>query len=441
MRYDGDMPPICIDLFAGCGGLSLGLQTAGFSTLFAVEAHQDAFATYSRNLISKSPERHPWPAWLDQRAWRAEELLSTHQAQLSDLQGKVDLIAGGPPCQGFSMNGLRRPDDPRSRMVEVYLRYVELVRPRLVLLENVVGFRSMRHASGSTYSEYVAATLREMGYDTWSDVVRAAEWGVPQRRPRFVLIAARSGELRGVDPLQRLRVARKSFLSTRKLGPKPTGAAAAISDLEEGPGQLPLDGEWGHLGFRRLVRAGRPLSEYQRLMRRNGRKEPTDMRLPRHNDLNIERMKDILDNCERGVCLRPHDRERLNIRKRSTTPLAADEPAPTIGTLPDDFIHYSRPRSMTVREHARLQSFPDWFSFQGPYTTGGQRRRDACPKFTQVGNAVPPLLAEAIGETLIGLLSIQNADKVPKLAKRVNVSSENPAHLRKVGKGNLVAAR
>jgi DNA (cytosine-5)-methyltransferase 1 len=83
--------------------------------------------------------------------------------------------------------------------------------------------------------------------------------------------------------------------------------------------------------------------------------------------------------------------------------MSPDLPSPTVTTLPDDIIHYAEPRILTVREHARLQSFPDWFGFEGPYTSGGARRKIACPRYTQVGNAVPPLLAEAIAEMLAGL--------------------------------------
>lgn len=433
------MMPTSIDLFAGCGGLSLGLGAAGFKTLFGVEAHSDAFATYEHNLLEKRANKHGWPAWLDKRAWDAQELLTQHQHNLLALRGKVDLIAGGPPCQGFSMNGLRRPDDPRSRLVDVYLHYVETLRPRLVLLENVVGFRSMKHRTGGTYSEFVARALDELGYDTWSDVLKSADWGVPQRRPRFVLIAALKETLHGIDPMQRMRVGRKAFLDARGLSLKGTGANAAIADLEE-TSEPDLDAEWGHLGFKALRRSEKPSSSYQELMRAGCPGQPNDTRLPRHSEASIRRMQDILDNCQRGVCLRPVDRERLGIKKRSTTPLDPDAPSPTIGTLPDDFIHYSRPRAMTVREHARLQSFPDWFSFKGPYTTGGYQRKDACPRFTQVGNAVPPLLAEALGEMLIGLLLVQNKDELANLSKSIDVGGEHSSNFRKVADTNLVAS-
>lgn len=434
------MVPTCIDLFSGCGGLSLGLGAAGFSTMFAIEAHADAFETYKANLLEGAEGRHQWPAWLEQRAWRAQDVLRHHAQDLSALRGHVDLIAGGPPCQGFSMNGLRRPDDPRSQMVDVYLEYVALIQPRLVLLENVVGFRSMNHRSGGTYSEYVRRRLDELGYDSWADTLRAADWGVPQRRPRFVLIAAPKRSLNVIDPMQRLRVARKEFLARRGLGPGHTSASDAISDLEEGISAPRLDSEWGHRGFRALTRSPAPATAYQRLMRLNAPSEPTDLRLPRHGPTAIMRMQDILGNCERGVCLRPADRERLGIKKRSTTPLDPSAPSPTISTLPDDFVHYSRPRAMTVREHARLQSFPDWFSFKGPYTTGGARRRDACPRFTQVGNAVPPLLAEALGETLSGLLAVQGRDQQLEFSESINVYGERLPDGRKVSDRDLIAA-
>lgn len=430
----------CIDLFAGCGGLSLGLNEAGFSTMFAVEAHADAFETYRVNLLDRVEGRHQWPAWLEQRAWQAQELLLQHPNELASLRGKVDLIAGGPPCQGFSMNGLRRPDDPRSKMVEVYLEYIAVVHPRLVLLENVVGFRSMKHRAGGTYNDYVCRQLDALGYDTWVEILRAADWGVPQRRPRYVLIAAPKGELVGIDPMQRLRVSRKAFLAARGLGPGLTSASAAISDLEEGDCEPSLDMEWGHLGFRTLRRSEHPSTPYQRLMRQRSLQQPSDCRLPRHSAVSVSRMQDILNNCERGICLRPADRSRLGIRKRSTTPLDRDAPSPTISTLPDDFVHYSMPRAMTVREHARLQSFPDWFSFKGPYTTGGSRRRDACPRFTQVGNAVPPLLAEALAETLVGLLAVQLRHELAHFAERIDIRGECATNISKVPDADLVAA-
>ena len=150
--------------------------------------------------------------------------------------------------------------------------------------------------------------------------------------------------------------------------------------------------------------------------------QPTDRRIPRHSEATSKRMRNILDTCTPGRNITPAQRERLGIGKRSITPLDGNAAAPTVTTLPDDFIHYSDARTMSVRELARLQSFPDWFAFQGPYTSGGPRRQSACPRYTQVGNAVPPMLAEAIGETLLGLLRDQllpQREHIPEMCEEL----------------------
>ena len=397
-----------IDLYAGCGGLSLGLHAAGFECLMAIESHPHAFETYKTNLIDKGLVGASWPTWLDVGPTNAVALASSHADELTALRGQVDLIAGGPPCQGFTTNGRRDPDDPRSLMVGTYLEIVALVQPKLVVLENVRGFVSMPHANGETYSEAVIRRLGELDYDAWDDVVLASDWGVPQRRPRYVCIAARKGSLPGADPFERLRTARRSFLSSRGLWPGPTTAWDALSDFAlEGRSPAP-DPEWGEQGFKAVERrAVKSPSAYQRLMCDGMKDQPTDRRIARHAPSTVTRMRAILNTCDRGTSLRPSDRQRLGMGKRSITPLDGGAPAPTVSTLPDDLVHYCDPRTMSVREHARLQSFPDWFSFRGPYTSGGLRRRFGCPRYTQVGNAVPPLLAEAIGETLAGLLGDQ----------------------------------
>ncbi|MBD8638194.1 DNA cytosine methyltransferase [Sphingomonas sp. CFBP 13733] len=406
-----------IDLFAGCGGLSLGLRKAGFECLFAVEQHQDAFDTYRHNLIEGDEQPFLWPDWLPFGPHDVVELSKQKVAQLRSLRGKVDLIAGGPPCQGFSTNGRRNPDDPRSKMVEAYLDIVDLVRPPLVLIENVRGFVSMPHASGGTYADAVGHRLGELGYQCWSDVVLASDYGVPQRRPRYICIAARKGSLPGVDALSRLRTARRDFLSSRSLWPGPVSSRDAMSDFALNSDEPLPDPEWGAAGFKAVTRRDDVvLSAYQELMRQDAHMQPSDRRIPRHSTATATRMRTILETCTPGRNLTPADRKRLGVGKRSTTPLDGNAPSPTVTTLPDDIIHYADARTMSVRELARLQSFPDWFTFKGPYTTGGARRQTACPKYTQVGNAVPPLLAEAIGEVLLGLLRDQKCAKLPEIA-------------------------
>jgi len=129
------------------------------------------------------------------------------------------------------------------------------------------------------------------------------------------------------------------------------------------------------------------------------------MRLARHSEVVKQRFWEIINFCRNGVRLSESDRETFNLRKYRIHPMSASDPAPTVTTLPDDILHYCDPRILTVRECARLQSFPDGFVFKGKYTTGGALRTKECPRYTQVGNAVPPLLALAIGRALRDVLA------------------------------------
>ncbi|WP_084183350.1 DNA cytosine methyltransferase [Nevskia soli] len=395
-----------VDLFAGCGGLSLGFQRAGWQLEFAIEGHKDAFSTYRTNLLERASAQVNWPSWLPKQAHDIVNFIEEHRERLRQLAGQVEIIIGGPPCQGFSTNGRRRQDDPRNQMVKSYLELVSLLKPRMVLIENVRGFTSMPHDENETFSQFVLGALDRLGYDTWSELLTASDWGVPQRRPRFFLVAVKKGLLRGVNPFQRLRTLRKSFLAARGLPfDRPVTASEALDDLRtDGKSTVP-DPEFGYLGFDTLDyhESGAP-SSYGRWARDGIRSQPTDMRLPQHSTLVTKRFEKILKTCPKGHCISPENRRKLGIKKRSTTPMSPELPSPTITTLPDDIIHYAEPRILTVREHARLQSFPDWFKFEGPYTSGGARRKIACPRYTQVGNAVPPLLAQALAEMLAGLL-------------------------------------
>jgi len=402
----------CIDLFAGCGGLSLGLSQAGIRPLLAVEGHPDAFETYRRNLIS-SDEEARWPNWLPKEAIDIWSFLERHRTDIARLAATVDIVAGGPPCQGFTTNGRRDRDDPRNRLVDAHLEVVALVRPSLVLIENVRGFASMAHTGGGTFPDHVRRTLDSIGYECWYDIVSAADFGVPQRRPRFILLGAPKGSLPGIDPISRLKTSRKSFLQSLGLGSGPTTAREAIGDLEVAKNGTRADPEWGNHGFEAIdYKEPDELSSYAALMRDGADGPPADARLARHGKDATHRMLTILETCPRGRVLSTDDRHRLGIAKRTTTPLDPEAPSPTISTLPDDLVHYSEPRTMTVREHARLQSFPDWFTFTGKYTSGGKSRRVDCPRYTQVGNAVPPLLARAIGQVLLGLLRDQKPTKL-----------------------------
>jgi DNA (cytosine-5)-methyltransferase 1 len=395
----------CIDLFAGCGGLSLGLAQAGFEHIFAIEAHEHAFETYRHNLITGTAYQSRWPTWLGQHANDILTVIQENKHELLGLRGQIDLVAGGPPCQGFSMNGRRDPEDPRSQLINAYFEFVRLTKPRVVLLENVQGFASMPHRTHGTYPRFAKAQLAELGYEAFDTIVPASAFGVPQKRPRYLLFGVEAGCLPGVNPVERLKVSRHGFVQKMGLSSRPTTALDALQDLETQGNELVDDPEFGELGFKCLrYRAPKNKSAYLKLMRDGWRGKPTDLRLARHSEKVVRRLEDVLASCSRGQAISAEDREKYGIKKRSVTPLDPFSPAPTITTLPDDLVHYSEPRTMTVREHARLQSFPDWFRFCGPYTTGGNRRKHDCPRYTQVGNAVPPLLARAIGETIKSLL-------------------------------------
>lgn len=409
--------PRFIDVFAGCGGLSLGLSRAGWQGVFAIERHPHAFETLKHNLIDGAHAHYDWPDWLPIGPHDIEKVLDAFPRELVGTRGSIDLVAGGPPCQGFSTAGRRNPNDPRNKLVKQYLRFIEDVRPRLILMENVRGFTTMQlhDDANQTYASYVVNELRALGYDVWTSLLIASDWGVPQKRPRFFVIAMLKGIAVGIDPFVRLRVGRRGFLRSKQLpADHPVSAKMALADLEVGNSDLIPNYDGGMSGFRQIdYREPPDLNTFARHCRAEAEGPPDGLRLPRHADHIQERFRTVLATCQLGRHLSDEDRLRLGSRKRSLTPLAPDEPACTITTLPDDVLHYAEPRILTVRECARLQSFPDWFSFRGPYTTGGLRRRECCPKYTQVGNAVPPLLAEALGEVLSGLAALVGPEEWP----------------------------
>lgn len=415
-----------VDAFAGCGGLSLGLVQAGLAPMLAIEANSDAFATYRRNILDRIFDGSlGWLKGVPVSPHDVGRLLDQHRGQLEAARGTVDLLAGGPPCQGFSANGRRDPNDPRNELAARYLDLVDALQPPFLLLENVRGFTNLARADGVAFSDFIARELEARGYDVWGELVEASEWGVPQKRLRFFLVAAPMGALKGVNPFDRLRVSRLRFLRDLNLPVQGSSVADAIGDLRLTDGELIPDADFGDQGFL-MARYKRPsrLSAIARYLRAGSRGQPSDMRLPRHSPKVVERFQAILDTCEAGRALPKADRERLGIKKRSTTPLAATRPSTTVTTLPDDRIHYCEPRTLTVRESARLQTFPDWFRFQGPYTSGGPRRQWQLPRYTQVGNAVPPLLARALGEMLNSLVDDVGLDTVMERSEICKVRGE-----------------
>lgn len=422
-KVENMKPRTFVDVFSGCGGLSLGLTTAGLEGIFAIERDAMAFQTFEANFLgddSVLKDKFKWPSWLAKRAWPIDDFLRSHQPQLEHLRGAVDILAGGPPCQGFSFAGRRDPSDPRNMLFQKYVEAVKALKPQALVLENVPGmkvahscdfkYRDGKELLSLSFYDLLRASLDEAGYDVLGQVEDAQHFGVPQRRTRLLVFGIRKDLASRIDGGAKQFFA---FLEARRtkqlveLGlPYVVTAKDALSDLEQGDRALRhCEDPASAPGFLEICYDG-PRTRYQKLMHAGvGNTGMDSMRLARHSADVAARFQLILDTCRRGVRMNEADREKLGLKKHRIFPMAPYEPSPTITTLPDDVLHYSEPRILTVRESARLQSFPDWFHFRGKYTTGGHLRTKECPRYTQVGNAVPPLLGRAIGLAIRDMLN------------------------------------
>lgn len=403
-RRSKDRPVTFVDAFAGCGGLSLGLMQAGLTGLFAIEHDKFAFETLTTNLLGKNSRyEFSWPGWLPKKPIGVDVLLDTYRGGLKRLAGTVDLLVGGPPCQGFSSAGRRRHDDPRNQLFASYLEIVSLLKPRVVLIENVRGFTAdfeQKHRVDN-YAEKLRKAL-EKNYEVHEELLDLTEFGVPQARTRYFLIAFQPGLSDG-NPFELLKERLPSYLRTLGLR-APVSSWSAISDLETSRGGTRASSDTP--GFTEICYV-RPLTKYQKFLGHEGVK-PKDLRLARHAKEIVARFEEIIELSHAegrlNTSISNEMRERFGLKKKALRVLDPDRPSPTVTSMPDDLLHYSEPRTLTVRENARLQSFPDWFEFKGKYTTGGHLRRQEVPRFTQVANAVPPLVARAMGEMLLDIL-------------------------------------
>ena len=416
-------PLMFADLFAGCGGLSLGLSLAGLNGVFAVERDKMAFSTLSANLLEGRDVPVPqfeWPDWLEKKAWGIDEVLEQHPLELSKLRGKVHVLAGGPPCQGFSFSGKRLESDPRNQLFEKYVEMVKAIQPAAIVLENVPGMKVAHKAKAwkdlgiqvkpQSYYDKLVDSLNSVGYEVLGRILDSSLFGVPQKRPRLIVIGIRKDlarNLRGgaIRAFELLEEARLNQLQEFGL-PETVSASEAISDLEiQHAGIRPCTDPSSRSGFQELAYKG-PQTPYQTLMHQGSDGSMDSVRLAKHKPEVSERFMKIIQDpeCIKGGLMHSAQREKYGLKKHRICLMRAENPAPTITTLPDDVLHYSEPRILTVRESARLQSFPDWFQFRGKFTTGGNRRTKECPRYTQVGNAVPPYLARAIGQAIRSVL-------------------------------------
>lgn len=408
-----------VDVFAGCGGLSLGLACAGWTGRFAIEKNPDAFNTLATNLVSEKNNKKSfeWPKWLPQSAISTTNFLADYFDELAALKGKVTLLSGGPPCQGFSLAGRRTQSDPRNALTDDYIEMVKVLEPRFLLIENVRGFtlpfkkNANLELNNTPYSTQVQERLENIGYKVYSALVDLSLYGVPQTRKRFIIIAIKIGDrallkLDGRNPLDELENYRSEFLRYKGLPQKLISVKDAIGDLEVAGRKLLPCSDSPQKGYQQIDYAvAKFRTPFIELMRSGSESIPNSLRLPRHAASTVRQFGEIMETCPKGRSISKSDRSRLNIKKHALTPLLHSLPSSTVTTLPDDIIHYSEPRILTARENARLQTFPDSFEFTGQYTTGGVSRKLSCPRYTQIGNAVPPLFAEAVGRLLRKLAS------------------------------------
>ena len=384
-----------IDLFAGAGGLSEGLSQAGFHSLFANEVVPVYASTYARNHIGAKVVTD------DIRSLDANAI----RDKLGLVKGELSLLAGGPPCQGFSINApVRSKEDQRNHLFKEYLRFVSAFMPKVVLIENVPGLVSFE--KGETLHAILEA-LANLGYGADVRILGAAYYGVPQMRWRTIIIGFRGAELPvGAFPTPMFHAPiRPNFTSTfdgRNLVSTPSpNTEARFTTIYEAIGDLPVlkCGERGETIKEYQCDA---FCDYQRFLRL-GSTGVYNHESPALSKQNIERMSYIRPGgnwTDIPFELLPKGMQKA--RKSDHTKrygrVEKDGLASTILTKCDPhwgaFIHYDQDRSFTVREAARIQSFPDHYIFNG----------SLAEQFAQVGNAVPPLLAKAIGQCLYNIV-------------------------------------
>ena len=404
-----------IDLFAGCGGLSLGLEQAGFQPVFVNELSPDARGSYLLN-------RQRQFAYLSDSAFHCADVksmvldskvLKTLKKDLKSTfsidcsAGDLDLIAGGPPCQGFSGIGHRRSYSvekeqlPSNHLYQDMAYIVNALKPKIFLFENVRGLLNAKWTDGGTNGEiwdHLRSTFEGLkGYTVNWSLVRARDYGVPQNRPRVLLVGIRSDILKAAK-INPTGVA-SGFL------PEAFGGAPDLIDLL---GDLVdpnyVNGEsTGQYPGAATTPIQRSLRQTDGVVARKG-SVVTQHEYSNHSPKVVAKFKAMHKS---GGDI-PAEFKTKKFAQR-LLPQRWEQQGPTITatSLADDYVHFSQPRTLTVREWARLQLFPDWYQFAGKRTTGGIRRAGnprmgnferEVPRYTQIGNAVPVGLAHAAGE-------------------------------------------
>lgn len=348
--------PIGIDIFSGAGGLSLGAEMAGFQVRFAVEKDKSAAETYRYN--------HPDTLVLE------DDIHNINPIEYLQPNEHVSIVFGGPPCQGFSLSNTmtRNMKNPNNSLFEEFLRFVNEIQPDWFLFENVEGFA---HFEEGKIQHLVEQRFRNMGYSVFSKVLWASDYGVPQHRNRFFMVGNRLG--------------------IKFEYPEPFGIKITVNDAI---GDLPdlMNGQQVDTLSYKLP--ANKASKYARMMRK-GSKRSRQNYVSRNADYVVERYTHIKqgENWEAIPDeLMQNYANKSNCHSGIYRRLRANEPSVVISNYRKNMlIHPFQNRGLSVREAARLQSFPDKFFFKGSLMHIQQ----------QIGNAVPPLLAKAVFEKIL----------------------------------------
>lgn len=368
--------PIAIDLFSGCGGMSLGLEAAGFDIAAAVELDPIHALVHHVNF--------PYSVSIcqDINHLKTQKLMA--QIKQKGFEGEVDLIAGGPPCQGFSHIGKRQLDDPRNSLVFEYVRIIKDIKPKYFIFENVPGIASGQHRQ---FLDELISEFKRIGYAIAQPIkiLDASLFGAPQKRKRLILIGSRKDVIKADYPLETHDQIEKNFNTV----------GDAISDLANIPAFVNRDRgidakKLDYSGFRKSFDLN-PSGDYALCHKRkndgqvwghiasNHTAKSTDRFLLTEPGT-VEKTSRFFKLADSGLC---------NTLRAGTSSDKGAHTAPRP-------IHYREPRCITIREAARLHTFPDWFQFHRTIWHG----------FREIGNAVIPMLSKALGDEIIECLNI-----------------------------------
>lgn len=370
----------CIDLFAGCGGLSLGFEMAGFDIPLAIEIDDWAAETYEKN--------HP-----------STEVLIGDITQITELDNiiskedlPVDGIIGGPPCQGFSLSGNRDKKDPRNSLFMEFVRFVKYFKPKFFIMENVTGILSMKTKDNQLVKDIILSEYDAAGYNVTICKLNAAEYGVPQARLRVFFIGIR----------------KDLPFNENDLAPTPFLFDEDQVTLEEAIMDLPQIKAREGKEFQEYSQE--PTNDYQKWARNNSDGVYNHIAM-RHTQRIIERFENIgygqsvadVDECHQQRKRGDASKISGKVFSQNNMRPYPNKPAPTIAaSFQSNFVHPYLNRNFTAREGARIQSFPDTYIFCGKRTTMSWEKNIS--QYQQIGNAVPPLLGKAIAENMIQYL-------------------------------------